>query len=81
MQQFINFKFQQENYFCFSILPLLVQHLFQSLTIHHSSTTSYHQKCNSHAEVCNKTIEKYLAAFGDVCLQYYFSLINSSYTI
>ncbi len=30
-----------------------------------STTTSYHPQCNSQAEVCNKTIAKYLAAFVD----------------
>jgi hypothetical protein len=54
----------KKNNFCFDALPLLVQHLLQSLTIHHSTTTRYHLQCNSHAEGCSKTIEKYLAAFG-----------------
>jgi len=43
----------------------MAEHLFQSLDIRHSTTTSYHPQCNSQAEVCNKTIAKYLAAFVD----------------
>jgi hypothetical protein len=41
------------------------EHLFRSLDIRHSTTTSYHPQCNSQAEVCNKKIAKYLAAFVD----------------
>jgi len=37
--------------------------LFRALNIRHSTTSSYHPQCNSQAEVCNKTIAKYLAAF------------------
>jgi hypothetical protein len=43
----------------------MAAHLFRSLDICHSTTTSYHPQCNSQAEVCNKTIAKYLAAFVD----------------
>jgi hypothetical protein len=43
----------------------MAEHLFKSLDIRHSTTTSYHPQCNSQAEVCNKTIAKYLAAFVD----------------
>jgi len=39
--------------------------LFKALNIRHSTTSSYHPQCNSQAEVCNKTIAKYLAAFVD----------------
>jgi hypothetical protein len=39
--------------------------LFNTLNIRHSTTSSYHPQCNSQAEVCNKTIAKYLAAFVD----------------
>jgi len=35
------------------------------LDVRHSTTASYHPQCNSQAEVCNKTIAKYLAAFVD----------------
>ncbi len=41
----------------------MVEHLFHSLDIRHSTTMSYHPQCNSQAEVYNKTIAKYLAAF------------------
>jgi len=43
----------------------MAAHLFRSLDICHSTNTSYHPQCNSQAEVCNKTIAKYLAAFVD----------------
>ncbi len=43
----------------------LAEHLFSSLNIRHSITSSYHSQCNSQAAVCNKTIAKYLAAFVD----------------
>jgi transposase InsO family protein len=43
----------------------MAEHLFSSLNIRHSTTSSYHPQCNSQAEVCNKTIAKYLAAFID----------------
>jgi len=43
----------------------MAEHLFSSLNIRHSTTSSYHPQCNSQAEVCNKTIAKYLAAFVD----------------
>jgi hypothetical protein len=39
--------------------------LFKTLNVRHSTTSSYHPQCNSQAEVCNKTISKYLAAFVD----------------
>ncbi len=44
---------------------LMAQQLFKALHIKHSTTSSYHPQCNSQAEVCNKTIAKYLAAFVD----------------
>ncbi len=44
---------------------LMAQQLFKALNIKHSTTSSYHPQCNSQAEVCNKTIAKYLAAFVD----------------
>jgi hypothetical protein len=37
--------------------------LFKTLNIRHSTISSYHPQCNSQAEVYNKTIAKYLAAF------------------
>ncbi len=43
----------------------MAEHLFSSLDIRHSTTSSYHPQCNSQAEVCNKTIAKYLAALVD----------------
>ncbi len=43
----------------------MAEHLFSSLNIRHSTTSSYHPQCNSQAEVCNKTIAKCLAAFVD----------------
>jgi len=43
----------------------MAEKLFQSLDVRHSTTASYHPQCNSQAEVCNKTIAKYLAAFVD----------------
>jgi IS30 family transposase len=44
---------------------LMASQLFKALNIKHSMTSSYHPQCNSQAEVCNKTIAKYLAAFVD----------------
>jgi hypothetical protein len=41
----------------------MAEQLFSSLDVRHSTTASYHPQCNSQAEVCNKTIAKYLAAF------------------
>jgi len=41
----------------------MAEQLFCSLDMRHSTTASYHPQCNSQAEVCNKTIAKYLAAF------------------
>jgi hypothetical protein len=41
----------------------MAEQLFRSLDVRHSMTTSYHPQCNSQAEVCNKTIAKYLTAF------------------
>jgi hypothetical protein len=41
----------------------MAEQLFHSLEVRHSMTASYHPQCNSQAEVCNKTIAKYLAAF------------------
>jgi hypothetical protein len=43
----------------------MAQQLFKSLNVKHTTTSSYHPQCNSQAEVCNKTIAKYLAAFVD----------------
>ncbi len=43
----------------------MAEHLFSSFIIRHSTTSSYLPQCNSQAEVCNKTITKYLAAFID----------------
>ncbi len=43
----------------------MAEQLFHSLDVRHSTTASYHPQCNSQAEVCNKTIAKYLAAFVD----------------
>jgi len=40
--------------------------LFNALDIWHSTMSNYPPQCNSQAEVCNKTIAKYLAAFVDV---------------
>ncbi len=41
----------------------MVQKLFVALNIRRTTTSSYHPQYNSQAEVCNKTIAKYLAAF------------------
>jgi hypothetical protein len=43
----------------------MAEELFKVLKIRHSTTSSYHPQCNSQAEVCNKTIAKYLADFVD----------------
>jgi hypothetical protein len=43
----------------------MADHLTASLHVHHTTTASYHLQCNSQAEVCNKTIAKYRAAFID----------------
>jgi hypothetical protein len=43
----------------------MAQQLFKSLNINHTTTSSYPPQWNSQAEVCNKTIAKYLAAFVD----------------
>ncbi len=43
----------------------MAQELFEALDIRHTTTSSYLPQCNSQAEVCNKTIAKYLAAFVD----------------
>ena len=43
----------------------MAQQLFKALNVKHTTTLSYHPQCNSQAEVCNKTIAKYLAAFVD----------------
>jgi hypothetical protein len=43
----------------------MAEQLFTSLDVRHSTTASYHPQCNSQAEVCNKTIAKYLTAFVD----------------
>jgi hypothetical protein len=43
----------------------MAEHLFSSLDIRHSTTSSYHPQCISQAEVCKKTIAKYLAVFVD----------------
>jgi transposase InsO family protein len=39
----------------------MAEQLFCSLDVRHSMTASYHPQCNRQAEVCNKTIAKYLA--------------------
>jgi hypothetical protein len=49
----------------------MAEHLFSLLNIRHSTTSSYHPQCNSQAEVCNKTIAKYLAAFVDESTLYW----------
>ncbi len=41
----------------------MAMHLFASLDVRHTAMASYHPQCNSQAEVCNKMIAKYLAAF------------------
>ncbi len=46
----------------------MAEHLFDALQVRHSTTSAYHPQCNSQAEVCNKTIAKYLAAFVDTRL-------------
>jgi hypothetical protein len=43
----------------------LKKELFYLLQIKHSHTTPYHPHCNAQAEVQNKVIQKYLAAFVD----------------
>ncbi len=43
----------------------LTKELFNLLQIKHSHTTPYHPQCNAQAEVQNKVIQKYLAAFVD----------------
>ena len=43
----------------------MASQLFKNLDIRHSTTSSYHPQCNSQAEVCNKTIAKYISAFVD----------------
>jgi hypothetical protein len=43
----------------------MASQLFKTLDIRHSTTSSYHPQCNNQADVCNKTIAKYLAAFVD----------------
>jgi len=45
--------------FCNKILT----ELNKILRIHHGTTSGYHPQSNSTAEVCNKTIQKYLSAF------------------
>ena len=43
----------------------LADELYKLLGIEHTTTTPYHPQCNAQAEVCNKTIQKYLASFVD----------------
>ena len=43
----------------------LAKELYTLMDIQHTTTTPYHPQCNAQAEVCNKTIQKYLAAFVD----------------
>ena len=39
--------------------------LYNHLETEHCTTTSHHPQCNAQAEVCNKTIAKYLNSFVD----------------
>ena len=43
----------------------LVKELYRLMDIEHITTTPYHPQCNAQAEVCNKTIAKYLNSFVD----------------
>jgi hypothetical protein len=41
------------------------EELYSLLRLHHQQTAARHPQCNSQAEVCNKTIAKYLNSFVD----------------
>jgi hypothetical protein len=43
----------------------LAAELYKRLDIDHTMTAAYHPQCNVQAEVCNKTIAKYLNSFVD----------------
>jgi hypothetical protein len=43
----------------------LSEELYSLLRLHHQTTAARHPQCNSQAEVCNKTIAKYLNSFVD----------------
>jgi len=43
----------------------LATELYKRLNIEHTTTAAYHPQCNAQAEVCNKTIAKYLSSFVD----------------
>jgi hypothetical protein len=43
----------------------LAAELYKRLDIDHTTTAAYHPQCNAQAEVCNKTIAKYLNSFVD----------------
>jgi hypothetical protein len=43
----------------------LAAELYKRLDIDHTTTAAYHTQCNAQAEVCNKTIAKYLNSFVD----------------
>ena len=43
----------------------LATELYKRLDIEHTTTVAYHPQCNAQAEVCNKTIAKYLNSFVD----------------
>ena len=43
----------------------LSEELYKLLQLHHQTTAARHPQCNSQAEVCNKTIAKYLNSFVD----------------
>jgi transposase InsO family protein len=43
----------------------LATELYKRLDIEHTTTAAYHPQCNAQAEVCNKTIAKYLNSFVD----------------
>jgi hypothetical protein len=44
---------------------ILVAKLYKRLDIEHTTTAAYYPQCNLQAEVCNKTIAKYLNSFVD----------------
>jgi len=43
----------------------ILEEVNRTLEIRHGTTSGYHPQSNSTAEVCNKTIQKYLASFVD----------------
>jgi hypothetical protein len=43
----------------------LAAELYKRLDIDHTTTAAFHPQCNAQAEVCNKTIVKYLNSFID----------------